>query len=301
MKVTTIKGIIIAYLALSFSAANGYADQVSDEASIRKNAEAYVAAYNSHDAKALAAMWSPDAVYVDPSSGEESVGQEEIENAFAETLSKFKEAKLEVKVDSVRFVSPNVAIENGTTRIIRADEEPEESGYTAVNVKQDGKWLLDRVTEEVAAPPPPSNYEHLKDLQWMVGTWVDQDEDTTIQFDCEWTKNQTFLHRSFAVVVGEQVDMAGIQIIGWDPIAKQIRSWVFDSDGGYAEGKWTRVGERWQIQQTGVLPSGSKTSAVNVMTPVDNDSFTWAAVSRELDGDLLPNVDEALIVRKTAE
>jgi hypothetical protein len=103
------------------------------------------------------------------------------------------------------------------------------------------------------------------------------------------------------VVVGEQVDMAGIQIIGWDPIAKQIRSWVFDSDGGYAEGKWTRVGERWQIQQTGVLPSGSKTSAVNVMTPVDNDSFTWAAVSRELDGDLLPNVDEALIVRKTAE
>ena len=30
--------------------------------------------------------------------------------------------------------------------------------------------------------------------------------------------------RSFAIVVGDQVDMAGIQIIGWDPVAKQIRS-----------------------------------------------------------------------------
>jgi uncharacterized protein (TIGR02246 family) len=298
MKRASRNCILVAYIV--FVASNGYANQADDEATIRKNAEAYVAAYNNHDAKSLAAMWSPDAVYSDPSTGEESVGQAEIEQAFAETLSKFKEAKLEVKVDSVRFVSPNVAIESGTTRIIRPNEEPEESGYTAVNVKRDGKWLLDRVTEESAAPPP-SNFEHLKDLQWMIGSWIDQDEDATVQIDCEWAKNQNFIHRSFAVVVGDEVDLAGMQIIGWDPIAKQIRSWVFDSDGGYAEGKWTRAGERWQIQQTGVLPSGSTTSAVNVMTPIDNDSFTWAAVSREVDGDLLPNVDEALIVRKPTE
>jgi uncharacterized protein (TIGR02246 family) len=301
MKTTYITSIALLFLSLWSVTLNGYADQANDEAMIRKNAEAYVAAYNNRDAKALAAMWSPDAVYSDPSTGEEAVGREEIEKAFAETLSESKEAKLEVEVDAVRFVSPNVAIENGTARIVRPNEEPEESGYTAVNVKRDGKWLLDRVTEEAAAPPPPSHYEHLKDLQWMVGTWIDQDEDATVQIDCEWAKNQNFMHRSFAVVVGDEVDMAGLQIIGWDPIAKQIRSWVFDSDGGYAEGKWTRKGERWQIQQTGVLPSGSKSSAVNIMTPVDGDSFTWAAVSRDVDGDLLPNLDEVLVVRKAAE
>jgi uncharacterized protein (TIGR02246 family) len=301
MKKTYITSIALSFLSLWSVTLNGYADQANDEAMIRNNAEAYVAAYNNRDAKALAAMWSPDAVYSDPSTGEEAVGREEIEKAFAETLSESKEAKLEVEVDAVRFVSPNVAIENGTARIVRPNEEPEESGYTAVNVKRDGKWLLDRVTEEAAAPPPPSNYEHLKDLQWMVGTWIDQDEDATVQIDCEWAKNQNFMHRSFAVVVGDEVDMAGLQIIGWDPIAKQIRSWVFDSDGGYAEGKWTRKGERWQIQQTGVLPSGSKSSAVNIMTPVDGDSFTWAAVSRDVDGDLLPNLDEVLVIRKSAE
>jgi uncharacterized protein (TIGR02246 family) len=301
MKKTATKHLGVLVFVLSLGAANAHADQAADEAAIRKNAEAYVAAYNKHDAKALAAMWSPDAVYLDPSTGETAVGREEIEKAFAETLAESKEAKLEVTVESVQFVSPNVAIETGSVRILRPDEEPEQSGYSAVNVKQGGAWLLDRVTETTPSPAPPSNYENLKQLEWMIGTWVDQEEDATVQIDCDWAKNQSFIHRSFAVVIGDEVDMSGIQIIGWDPNAKQIRSWIFDSDGGYAEGKWTKNGEHWQIQQSGVLPGGGKTSAVNVMTPIDNDSFTWGSVAREVDGDVLPNVDATLIVRKPAE
>lgn len=278
------------------------ADQAEDEAAIRKNAEAYVEAYNKHDAKALAAMWSPDAVYMAPSTGEAAVGQEEIEKVFAETLADLKDAKLEVEVISVDFMSPNVAIESGIARIIRPDAEPEESNYTAVHVKRDGKWLLDRISEEAPLTPTPSNYEHLKELEWMIGSWIDQDEEATVQTDCEWTKNQNFINRSFAVVVGDQVDMAGMQIIGWDPVAKQIRSWIFDSDGGFSEGKWTRKGDdRWFIQQNGTLPDGGRTSAVNVFTRVDDESFTWQSVNREVNGDILPNVDEVLVVRKPVE
>jgi uncharacterized protein (TIGR02246 family) len=278
------------------------ADQAEDEAAIRKNAEAYVEAYNKHDAKALAAMWSPDAVYMDPSTGEAAVGQEEIEKVFAETLADLKDAKLDVEVTSVDFMSPNVAIESGTARIIRPDAEPEETKYTAVNVKRDGKWLLDRITEEAPPEPPPSNYEHLKELEWMIGSWIDQDKEATVQTDCEWTKNQNFINRSFAVVVGDQVDMAGMQIIGWDPVAKQIRSWIFDSDGGFSEGKWRRKGDdRWFIEQNGTLPDGGKTSAVNIITRVDDDSLTWQSVNREVNGDILPNVDEVLVVRKSVE
>jgi uncharacterized protein (TIGR02246 family) len=268
---------------------------------IRANAEAYVAAYNNHDAKAVAAMWSPDAVYMDPSTGEAAVGQEEIEKAFTDILAGLGQAKLEVEVNSVEFVSPNVAIENGTVRIVRPDAEPEVSNYTAVNVKRDGKWLLDRVSEEEPPAPPPSSYEQLKELEWMIGSWIDQDENATIQTDCEWTKNQNFINRSFAVVVGDQVDLAGMQIIGWDPAAKQIRSWIFDSDGGFGEGTWTRKGDRWLIQQKGTLPDGSRSSAVNIITRIDDDSFTWQSVQREVNGDILPNIDEVLVVRKPTE
>src|SRR3954464_8007505 len=190
------------------------ADQSDDEAAIRKSDDAYVEAYNKHDAKGLTALWSPEAVYVDPETNDEFIGREAIEKEFAETFEKSKDAKLEVDVKSIKFLSPNVAVESGIARVVRPKEDPDESTYSALFVKRDGKWLLDRVTEEESAAPstpPPSNYEHLKDLEWMIGSWIDNDEDdhATIQTDCDWTKNRNFMHRSFAVVIGDQVNMAG--------------------------------------------------------------------------------------------
>ena len=52
------------------------ADQSADEAAIRKSAASYVEAFNKHDAKALADLWSPDAVYLNRTTGEEVVGRE---------------------------------------------------------------------------------------------------------------------------------------------------------------------------------------------------------------------------------
>jgi hypothetical protein len=137
----------------------------------------------------------------------------------------------------------------------------------------------------------------------MIGSWVDKDQDdnATIHTDCEWTKNRNFMTRSYAVVVGDKVNMSGMQIVGWDPIAKQIRSWVFDSNGGYSDGKWKHKGNRWIVQQTGVLADGGKTASTNIFTYVDKDSFTWQAIDRTVDGEMQPNVDEVLIVRKPAE
>ena len=34
---------------------------------------------------------------------------------------------------------------------------------------------------------------------------------------------------------------------------------------------------------------------------IDNDSFTWQSIHRDVDGEMLPNVDEVLIVRKPTE
>jgi hypothetical protein len=34
---------------------------------------------------------------------------------------------------------------------------------------------------------------------------------------------------------------------------------------------------------------------------VDNDSFTWQAIDRTVDGEMQPNIDEVLIVRKPTE
>jgi uncharacterized protein (TIGR02246 family) len=291
----------IALLAITtFAFANpiiAVADQPADEATIRENAQKFVEAYNRRDSKTMAAMWSPEAVYMDPSTGENVSGRDEIAKQFDETFAGAEDAKLAIAIDSIEFVSPNVAVEKGTAEVTYADFPAEKTAYTAVHVKRDGKWLLDRVSEEALPEPPPSHYEQLKELEWMVGSWIDEAPDSTIQTDCEWTKNRNFMTRSFAVVVGEQIDMSGMQIIGWDPAAKQIRSWVFDSDGTFAEGTWTHKDNRWSIQQVGTLPDGKKSSATNIITKVDDNSFTWQSINREVDGVVLPNVEEVLIVR----
>jgi uncharacterized protein (TIGR02246 family) len=298
MKRAILTAAIMACGLASAIGANGDR-QAADEAAIRKTVEVYVAAFNRGDAKALAAMWSPEAVYTNPLSGEQVVGRAEIEKQFTTIFAKAKGAKLESKTNDVKFVSPNVAVEQGTAKVIRQDQEPEDSEYTAVYVKRDGQWLLDRVTEE-DVPVVTSNYEKLKELEWMIGTWVDKDGQNRIETTCQWTKNQNYITRSFTMSIRDRIEMAGMQIVGWDPAAKQIRSWVFDSDGGFGEGTWKKKDKRWYIQSKGTLPDGRKSSSVNIITYVDDNTSTWQSVNREVSGELLPNVDEVVVVRQTA-
>ncbi len=89
-----------------------------------------------------------------------------------------------------------------------------------------------------------------------------------------------------------------MQVIGWDADAEKFRSWVFDSAGGFANGEWSKEGDRWIVKSAGVLFGGQKSSAVRIITPIDNDSFTLEAFDREVGGELLPDIDKVTVVRK---
>jgi uncharacterized protein (TIGR02246 family) len=268
-----------------------------DEAAIRKADEAYVKAFNKHDAKALADAWSPEAVYLNRVTGAEVIGRAAIEEQFTAVFKDQPEITLDLDVQSIQFISPNVAVEQGIAKTRAPKAEPEEEEYSAVFVRREGQWLLDRVTEK-DKETTPSRYEQLKPLEWMIGHWVDKDDKVDIETECKWTKNQSFITRSFTVATEGKINMSGMQIIGWDPVAKAIRSWTFDSDGGYAEATWTFKKDRWFIQNKGFLADGRKASMTNVIKPVDQDSYTWQTVERTAGGELLPNINEVLIVRE---
>jgi hypothetical protein len=161
-----------------------------------------------------------------------------------------------------------------------AAEKPEPSGHSAANAPQ-------------TAP--------LDGLAWMVGEWVDQGADATITTNCSWTKNRKFLTRSFQVATDDQVTLEGTQVVGWDPIARQIRSWTFDSEGGFGEGRWIHDGPRWLVKTSFVLASGERASALNVITYVNQDTFRWQSVDREVGGELLPSIPEVTITRQKRE
>lgn len=276
------------------------ADQAADKAAIAAAVKSYTAAFNARDAKKLAAHWSPEAIYINPLTGGQAEGREAITAEFTAILAALKDHKLAVDVESIQFISPGVAVENGSATLVSTGGSPEETTYTAIHVKRDGKWLLDRVTEE-EVPVVLSHHEQLKELEWMLGTWVDADASGRIETTCSWTRNKNFMTRAFTVSIADRIDLTGMQIIGWDPAEKQIRSWVFDSDGGFAEGRWTRKGNRWSVVSSGTLPDGGKASSVSVITKVDDNSFKWKSLNRTSDGELLPNIDEVVVVRKGSD
>jgi hypothetical protein len=234
---------------------------------------------------------------LDRQNGVEVVGREAIEKHFLDVFAGSQAIKLEVTTHAIEFISPSVAVESGTGKIIESEKVVEEGDYTAIYVKRDKAWLLDRLTEEVVVQVV-SNYDQLKDLEWLVGKWVDQDDAASVITECHWSRNENFLVRSFAVQMGDAIDLSGMQLIGWDPSTKQIRSWVFDSDGGFGHGTWSKKDNRWSVQQSAVLPDGRKSSAVNILTYVDDNTMTLQSVNRMVDGELLPNIKEVVVIKE---
>ena len=295
MRATTIGLILVILLTVS----NGWSQDAEGEAdAIRKRVETYVAAYNQHDATAVANHWSEEAVYVNRDTGKRILGRLAIESMFKTLFEGDETSELSVTIDTIRLVTPEVAIEDGTAELVSADGESEKSTYTAVNVKKDGIWYLDSVRETDTPPPPASEPTQLDQLAWMVGEWLDQDEDATIHTRCEWTKNKHFLTSTFSITVEGNVELEGTQVIGWDPATGQLRSWVFDSEGGFGEGVWRRAGNQWTVEAKSTLSDGSQGSAVNVYTLVDDNTFHWKSVEREMDGEPQPDIDEVAIRRQ---
>ena len=287
----------IGLIALLSEMAHGEDSAASEQDAIRNAGKAYVTAFNAGDVQKIASLWSPKAVYTNRLTGEQVVGREGIAEQFQVLFENAKGLKLEVDVASIDLISPNVAMEKGVATFVAPESDPESVDYSAIYIRMDDQWLLDRVTDD-PIPVMQSNYEQLKELEWLIGNWVDEDPDAEVVTECSWTKNQNFITRSFMVSVEDIVDLSGMQIIGWDAVNKQIRSWTFDSDGGFATARWTRSGDRWFVQKKANTPDGKIATAVNVLSKVDDDAFTIQSTQRSVGGELLPNIDEVMVVRK---
>ncbi|HEV2946455.1 MAG TPA: SgcJ/EcaC family oxidoreductase, partial [Gemmataceae bacterium] len=201
-------------------------------AEIAKNAEAFIEAFHKGDAKALAAFWTPDGEYTDQ-SGRVLKGRQAIEHAFQSLFAEAKDLKLRIDSDSLRFVTPDIAIEKGTTTVMAGGgAPPSRAHFTIVHVKKDGQWLLDSVRDTPFVPP--ANYEKLRGLEWAIGEWTgntDTGEAERLSFD--WTENQNFIVSSFTTTA-KNVSVGDATVwIGWDPAEKKIRAWLFDSTGGF--------------------------------------------------------------------
>src|SRR5262249_12085733 len=174
---------------------------------------------------------------------------------FTETFKDDGGDKLTVDTDSLRFLGTDVAIEEGTASLTAGpDSPPRANRYSVIYARQGGRWLHARVRDEPEEDVPA--HERLRGLEWMLGEGANESDDEVVLTTCKWSDDGNFLLRDFDVKVEDRIALRGTQRIGWDPQQGRFRTWVFDDNGGFAEGVMAREGDRWVVKGSGVRSDG---------------------------------------------
>ena len=276
----------------STAVAQPAADPTAAEAEVRKASAAYIAAMTAGDLDAILAFWAADADYI-AEDGTVTRGKPAVAELFKSSLPWPKGTKYEGKVNSVRFLRNEIVLEDGTLSATEPDGAKGSNRYALVWTKADGKWLLSsvrdlpgEVTEVPSAPFP-----QLQGLQWLVGEWQEDGANGDVKILCRWSDNKAFLLMDYTVKRDGKDPLTVTQRIGWDPLNGTVRSWVFDSEGGFGEGDWERAGRNWTVEAAGVLPDGGTGAATQRYEFQDANAFVWRSTNREIDGQPLDDLE----------
>ena len=269
---------------------------IAIRAAIAAEAEATVNAFNGGDAAALGGMFIADGELVDE-NGTVTESRTEITSLFRRFFERFPKATLEMEVTDARAVGDEMVVEEGIRRIT-ADQAAAAAQvrYVAVRLKEGDRWPLASY-REFSDDPQPTPTEMLASLEWIVGDWVDESPEGQTQISYGWSEDGNFLIGEYNLSVGGQAASKSVQRIGWDPVEGTLRSWTFDSDGGFSEGEWMGTDDGWVVKSEATLPDGSIGSATVTIRPSDADHFVVESTDRIVGGAQEPDF-KLVIARK---
>jgi uncharacterized protein (TIGR02246 family) len=268
------------------------AERAGDQAAIRQRTEEFIKAFCRGDAREVAGFWTDRGEYV---RGDDLTirGRENIEKSYAESLKPREATEIELQSESVRFLANDTAFHEGTFLMKRPNPaERTRSRFVILYVRVNNRWHFGLLREW-----PEST--SLQDLAWLVGTWSSNSEGVEARAVFEWTENRKFLRGNFTIKQDNQ-EVSGFQVLGIDPATGSIKAWTFGGDGDLGEAVWTRTEKGWSAKTTGVTSEGEKVTGTTMITPHNEDSFTWQTTKRTVDGEDQPDVGPVKVARARA-
>jgi uncharacterized protein (TIGR02246 family) len=153
------RAVSIAVLSLLGAAA--VLAQGGDDAALRARADEFVAAWNSHDTKAMTAVFAPDATLINP-YGRVATGRPAIEQLFTdEHTGPMKASTFTIDRNEIKMLSPTVAVQDWEVTLSGLALAGSGSGpdtlkhhVTTIAVKKDGKWWVEATRAFTFAAPP---------------------------------------------------------------------------------------------------------------------------------------------------
>lgn len=261
---------------------------------IRKLSEKFQQAFNDQDATQLIELFGDEAQIVS-AEGHTCRGREEIEKSFTDYFENNPEATVSIEVETIRSLSATLAIEEGTTTTTAREDGPDIlARYTVIYSKTGDDWQISYARDTTADEAADEN---IRQLGWLVGDWMDESQNAIVMTNYRWADNRRFIEGEFHLHSPGYPTMDGTVRIGWDPQARQLRSWIFDSEGGFATGLWSETQDGWMVKITGVMRDGQTTTATNTLHRESSDHMVFSSTDRTIGGIAMPDGDELSVVR----
>lgn len=275
--------------------------QASNETSdVAKRVKSYVAAFNARDVAACTEHWSVAAEYSLGGVAKPVVGRKAIGEALTKLLATDEQFEMSVSQQRFRKVTENVVTEDGIAQLVSETHGIEYARYLVVHVKQNGTWYRDSIRETLLGTIVPSDSD-TDELEPLIGTFGYQSEEGSLTVTGTWMNDKRFISRTFELQDKQGQNATATEIIGWDPAAGVIRSWSFDSQGGFEQAVWNRDGEQWLIKANGVLPNGSTATEQRSLSVDSKGNLNTQVVEQQIAGRLLPGAAPATLTRKSSK
>lgn len=273
----------------------------ADDAAVRAVIQAYTKAYNEAKPDALTALMTDDVELTD-SDGIVTRGRKDVAAQYAAAFAEGQPVTLAAQIETVRFLTADVAQIAGQFRLGDEAALVDSGRFSILAVRQATAWKIAELRDyPMPTVEPESNYEQLKELEWMIGDWVNEGTDAKITSSIKWALNKNYIVRDYSIAFVGEPAMTGMMILGWDAQTQQIKSWVFDSEGGHGVAHWTRLSDsEWILRAQGALRDGRPTSATQVITIVNKDAIKQSSIDRIIGGEVASDINEVLMVRKPA-
>lgn len=269
----------------------------ADEVPFWESARAFLDAYAERDAAAIGELFTEDAEFRDE-FGERTVGRDAIVALYEDVFASAPEVVLQaIDIERIRYVRPTVVLEEGWVSARDAADGPvSTSRYMAVHVKEDDDlWRINTLRTYPHDAHGKSVY--LDQLAWLVGEWVNEGTNARVETTCRWSDDGNYLLRRYELETSEGKALSGVQRIGWDPLRRQVRSWTFDSEGGFLKGLWSRNDDRWIVTSQGTTSDGRPIQVTATYDIVDPERIIWDITSLVIGSEVMPGRESVVLMR----
>lgn len=264
--------------------------------------QAFDVAYSNGDVETIMNMLTDD-VRIADEFGDVYEGKQAVKDLYSTAFTNQPGTKLTTSVESVRFVTSNVVVEEGVSYVSPSDGDVTTVTYQAVYVKTDAGWKLSQIRDFAAPTPKDSGVhsEYLTILDWLAGEWVVETPSGVVHMSAQWIDEGNALQLLFTRPTESGPKIEARVRIGYDPRARQIHSWTFDTAGGHGDSSWAKVQDQntWLLKNEAVMPDGKIVSASQLIT-VDpsGDKFTWTTFDRSIDGVVSTSREDTVVTRQ---